>query len=183
MRDVILRVGFLVLISLSLVGGFLLWDRYRKNKLEKLAYKEYEISKLIQAGNYQKVKELIETTYPKAGPFKPLILSYELYMDEKVQEDKVIREILEGLKDKDLRSFYIERYAYYLFKQGKAEEALRELEKIGEEDFNHASALLLKAQVLRKAGKEEEAKDILKRIKEKAPDTYFANIALALLGE
>ncbi|MFN3870622.1 MAG: tetratricopeptide repeat protein [Aquificaceae bacterium] len=180
MRDIILRVGILVALVLSLVGGFLFWEKYKKSKLEKLAYKEYEISKLVQAGNYEKAKELIKEL-SKDGSFKPLALSYKLYMGE--EDDKTIKEILESLKDKDLKALYTERYAYYLFKQGKDQEAIKSLEAIKEEDFNYPSAMLLKAQILKKMGKEQEAKELLKVVREKAKDTYFANIALALLGE
>ncbi|MFN3599041.1 MAG: tetratricopeptide repeat protein [Aquificaceae bacterium] len=180
MRDVIFRVGILVVLVLSLVGGFLFWERYQKNKLEKLAYKEYEISKLVQAGNYEKARELIKEL-SKDRPFKPLALSYELYMEK--EDDKTIREILESLKGKDLKNLYTERYAYYLFKQGKDEEAIKSLEDIKEGDFNYPSAMLLKVQILKRMGKEKEAKELLKAVQEKAKGTYFANIAFALLGE
>ncbi|RME12115.1 MAG: hypothetical protein D6804_02070, partial [Aquificota bacterium] len=58
-------------------------------------------------------------------------------------------------------------------------------EGIREEDFNYVSALLLKAQVLRKEGRTQEAQALLKKIEEKFPNTYFANIAqaLSLMGE
>lgn len=187
MRDIILRVGILTLVAISVVGGFLLWERYKRGKLEKIAYKEYEISKLIQSGNYQKAKDLIREASAEDGPFKSLFLSYQLYLafdsKEKVDEGKVIKEILESLKDEDLKSLYRERYAYYLFKQGKGQEALAELEKIREEDFNYVSALLLKAQILQREGKEVEAREVLRQVIEKSPDTYFANVAFALLGE
>ncbi|MEZ0336961.1 MAG: tetratricopeptide repeat protein [Aquificaceae bacterium] len=184
MKDIVLRVGSLIAVILLLVGGFLFWDKYKKDKLEKLAYKEHEISKLIQTGNYSKALELIKKE-ESAGPFKPLLLSYELYIaensEEKIDEGKVLKEILESLKDKDLLALYRERYAYYLFKQGKLQEALKESENIGEKDFNYVSAMLLKAQILKKEGKNKEAQELLSKVMEKSPNTYFSNMAQAMM--
>lgn len=190
MRDIILRVGGLIAVILLIVGGFLLWDNYKNRKLQELAYKEYEIRKLLQTGNYKKAEELIDSVSSKDSSFKPLFLSYKLYIaehskDEKIEETQVIREIIKDLKDKELLAFYRERYAYELFKSGKHKEALKELESIREEDFNYVSSLLLKAQILKKEGKAQEAKVVLKKIEEKAPNTYFASMAqaLSLIGE
>ncbi|MEJ5339675.1 MAG: tetratricopeptide repeat protein [Aquificaceae bacterium] len=190
MRDIILRVGAFLILPLILVGAFLLWKSYTNRKLQELAYKEYEIRKLLQAGNYMKAKELIDSASSKDSSFRSLFLSYELYMaehtkDVKVNEEAVAHEVVKSLKDRELQSLYRERYAYELFKKGKNREALRELEGIREEDFNYVSALLLKAQVLRKEGRTQEAQALLKKIEEKFPNTYFANIAqaLSLMGE
>ncbi|MCX8164096.1 MAG: tetratricopeptide repeat protein [Aquificaceae bacterium] len=189
MRDIFIRLGGLVTLIILLVGGFLFWDHYRNKKLQELSYEEYEVSKLMQAGNYLKARELIKSTSSKEGPFKPLLLSYELYMEvhweEKIDEGKVLAEILKNLKDRDLFAFYRERYAYYLFKQGKHQEALRELEGVKETDFNYMSAMLLKAQILQKNGKIKEAKEALKKLREQGSETYFANMAqaLELMGE
>ncbi|MFN3976127.1 MAG: tetratricopeptide repeat protein [Aquificaceae bacterium] len=184
MKDIALRIGSLIAVVLLFVGGFLLWDKYKKDKLEKLAYKEYEISKLIQGGNYSKAMEIIKSD-KSAGPFKPLFLSYELYLaessEEKIDEGRVLNEMLESLKDRDLLSLYRERYAYYLFKQGKLQEALKELEKIGEKDFNYVSALLLKAQILKRQAKNKEAQETLSKVEEKSPNTYFSNMAQAMM--
>ncbi len=183
MMDVILRVGGLIAVVLVLVGSFLLWDNYTNRKLQELAYKEYEIRKLLQAGNYKKAQELIDSA--SDGSMKPLFLSYKLYMaehskDQKINTSEVLREVIKSLKNKELLALYRERYAYELFKEGKNKEALSELEKIKEEDFNYSSSLLLKAQILKKEGKTEEARAILKKIEEKNPNTYFANMAQAL---
>jgi len=128
--------------------------------------------------------ELIKSNQ-SSGPFKSLFLSYELYIaensEEKIDEGKVLNEILESLKDKDLLALYRERYAYYLFKQGKLQEALKELEKVEEKDFNYVSALLLKAQILKKQGKNKEAQEALSKAKEKSPNTYFSNMAQAMM--
>ncbi|MCS7170985.1 MAG: tetratricopeptide repeat protein, partial [Aquificaceae bacterium] len=92
---------------------------------------------------------------------------------------QLLKEIIESLKDDDLKALYRERYAYYLFKQGKTQEALREVEKIQEKNFNYVSSLILKAQILQKEGKHKEAKEALKKAKEKGQGTYFANMARA----
>lgn len=187
MRNTIIKVGGLFLLVLLVVGGYLLWDNYQKRKLQTLAYKTYEINKLIQAGNYSKAKELLKTS--EAGPFKPLFLSYQLYIGErtgeKIDEVQLLEGIIESLKDDDLKALYREKYAYYLFKQGKTQEALREIEKIQEKNFNYVSSLILKAQILQKEGKHKEAKEALKKAKERGEGTYFANMAQAfeLLGE
>ena len=188
MRDIFLRVGGLIAVLVLLVGGFLLWDNYRNRKLQEASYKEYEIRKLLQAGNYENAKELIDSA--SNSSMKPLFLSYKLYIADNSKEQKVntlevLREITDSLKDRELLAFYRERYAYELFKEGKNKEALSELEKIREEDFNYASSLLLKAQILKAEGKIEEAKAVLKKIEEKSPNTYFANMAQAfsLIGD
>ncbi|MCX8060495.1 MAG: tetratricopeptide repeat protein [Aquificaceae bacterium] len=184
MREVVLRVLGLVFLLLLPVGLFLAWDSYRKKELQEIAYKEYEVSKLIRAGNYSMARELIGTAVKKDSPFKPLLLSYELYMaehgKEKVEEEKVLKELIEQLKSRELLSLYRERYAYHLFKQGKVREALKELEAIKEEDFNYASALLLRSQILAKEGREKEAKELLKKVRDKDPNSYFANLSQAL---
>ncbi|MDW8032781.1 MAG: hypothetical protein RMH93_04470 [Aquificaceae bacterium] len=183
MRDIVLRVAGLILIILLPVGGFLLWEHYKNKKLQEFAYREYEINKLIRAGNYSKAKELIDSS-SKDNPFKPLLLSYELYIGtysgEKVEEGKVIEEIIKTLKDKELLALYRERRAYYLFKEGKLQEAMKEVENIKEGDFNYPSALLLKAQILRREGKVKEAEEVLKKAKERGSESYFANMAQAL---
>lgn len=186
MRDIILRVGSLVAVILLLVGGFLLWDNYRNRRMQELAYKEYEVRKLLQAGNYGKARELIDSTSSKDSPFRPLFLSYRLYImehskEEKADQSQTLSEITKDLRNRELLSLYRERKAYELFRKGRHAEALRELEAIKEEDFNYLSALLLKAQVLEKEGKTQEARAVLKKIEEKAPDTYFASMAQALL--
>ncbi|MDW8095923.1 MAG: tetratricopeptide repeat protein, partial [Aquificaceae bacterium] len=178
------RVGGIILAVLLLVGGVVFWNHYKNKKLQELAYKEYEISKLVRAGNYAKAKEVISSASSKDSPFKPLFLSYSLYMstyvDEKIDEGKVTQEMIKSLKDRELLSLYRERYAYYLFKQGKTKEALKELDAVGEKDFNWASAMLLKAQILKKEGRHKEAEEVLNKIKEKSSQTYFANMAQAI---
>ncbi len=188
MRDILLRVGGLIAVVVLFVGGFLLWDNYRNRKLQEASYKEYEIRKLLQAGNYKKAEELINSA--PNSPMKPLLLSYKLYISEHSKESKVnthevLGEIVKNLKDKELLALYRERYAYELFREGKKKDALRELEGIREEDFNYASSLLLKAQILKAEGKTEEARAVLKKIEEKSPNTYFANMAqaLSLMGD
>ena len=78
MRDIFLRVGGLISVLVLLVGGFLLWDNYRNRKLQEASYKEYEIRKLLQAGNYENAKELIDSA--SNSSMKPLFLSYKLYI-------------------------------------------------------------------------------------------------------
>lgn len=189
MTEILLRVGGLIAIILLSVGGFLLWDNHKKGKIQELSYKEHEVGKLVNSGNYTKARELIASTQSEGGPMAALIQSYELLIaensEEKVDEGKVLQSMVKNLQDRDLLSFYRERYAFYLFKQGKLEQALNELNSIREDDFNFLSATLLKAQILQKQGKEEDAKKLLEIVKEKGKDSYFANIAQAfgLVGE
>ncbi len=188
MMDIILRVGGFIAFVFLFVGGFLLWDNYRNRKLQEVAYKEYEVRKLLQVGNYKKAEELINSA--SNSLMKPLLLSYKLYISEHSKESKintseVLVEIIKSLRNKELLAFYRERYAYELFKEGKNKEALRELDSIKEEDLNYTSSLLLKAQILKKEGRKEEARAVLKKIGEKSPNTYFANMAqaLSLMGD
>ncbi|MCX7989302.1 MAG: hypothetical protein N2648_01500, partial [Aquificaceae bacterium] len=116
MSYLVFRVGGIILAVLLLVGGVVFWNHYKNKKLQELAYKEYEISKLMHAGNYAKAKEVISSASSKDSPFKPLFLSYSLYMstyvDEKIDEGKVTQEMIKSLKDRELLSLYRERYAY-----------------------------------------------------------------------
>ncbi|MEM2447271.1 MAG: hypothetical protein QW734_11515, partial [Candidatus Bathyarchaeia archaeon] len=103
MMDILLRVGGLIAVVLLFVGGFLLWDNYRNRKLQEASYKEYEIRKLLQAGNYKNAEELINSA--TNSPMKPLLLSYKLYISEHSKESKVnthevLGEIVKNLKDK-----------------------------------------------------------------------------------
>lgn len=186
MKDIILRLAGLIMLVLLPVGGFLLWKHHKDKKLQALAYKEYEINKLIRVGSYSKARELIKSSIEEDS-IKPLLLSYELYIkehsEEKVEEGKVLEDIIKSLKDEELRAFYRERYAYYLFKEGKTQQALKELENIKEDNFNHVSAMLLKAQILKKEGREKEANELLKKVKDRSSETYFANMAQALETE
>jgi predicted negative regulator of RcsB-dependent stress response len=185
MKDIVLRVGGLILAILLIVGGFLFWDSYRNKKLQELSYKEYEIRKLLQAGNYQKALELIKSFPSKDRNLHALALSYELYLSlqgQKVEEKEVLKSIIEGIKDKELKSLYRERYAYALFKGGDRQSALKELSQIGEEDFNYPSSLLLKAQILASEGKNKEAREAYEKLLKIAPNSYFANVAQAMLS-
>lgn len=184
MSHLAIRIGVIILAVLFLVGGVLLWNSHRNKKLQELAYKEYEINKLIISGNYTKAKEMINSASPEDSPFKPLFLSHSLYMstylEEEIDEGKVVQELIKSLKDRELLPLYRERYAYYLFRQGKNKEALKELDAVGERDFNWASAMLLKAQILKKENRHKEAEEVLKKVREKSSQTYFANMAQAI---
>ncbi|RMH80857.1 MAG: hypothetical protein D6674_02125 [Acidobacteria bacterium] len=182
MVEVFLRVGVLLLGILLLAGAFIGFEHYREKRLQEQSYREYEIRKLLQAGNYEKVLELTRN-FP-SGSFKPLALSYELMLAQesmgKVDEGKVLKEIIDGLKDDSLKSLYLERYAYHLLSQGKTREALKVLEGIKKEDFNYASALLLKGQILQKEGKVQEARALYLEVQKLQEDRYMANLAEAL---
>lgn len=185
MKTLALKVGVPVLALLAIAGGFLFWKHKQSRQLQELSYKEYEIRKLIQAGNYGKADEIIGSVSSESSPYRPLFLSYRLYLSERSHNQKVdllqvLSQIVKDLEDPHLKALYRERYAYELFKRGKVADALRELEQIKEEDFNYASALLLKAQILEKQGKLEESRALLKKVEQKSPDTYFASMAQAL---
>lgn len=185
MAYIALRLGLVVGIALLVVGAFLGWEHYRNKRLQEQSYKEYEIRKLLGAENYQKALEQIKN-FPD-GPFKPLALSYELYIaqvgSQKIDELKVLEQMVKSLKDPELLALYKERYAFALFKEGKNQEALRLLEEIKEKDFNYYSALLLKAQILEKEGKRQEAINIYRLVAEKQKDKYLGNLAKSFLLE
>jgi hypothetical protein len=60
------------------VGLFILYKDWERRKNFEASYLEWEISRLVQSGEEERAKKLIEEGLKKGGAFKPLILSYAL---------------------------------------------------------------------------------------------------------
>ncbi|WP_029551755.1 tetratricopeptide repeat protein [Thermocrinis jamiesonii] len=178
-----LRFLVLPIALLLLVGSFVLYKEWEKRRNQQVSYIEWEIRKYLQSGDLDKVKGLIEEGLKKGGAFKPLILSYSLQIDVGKKESEIIQEMISNLRDEELIALYTERLAFAYFKEGQKEKALKVLESIGKERFNHPSAQLLKAQILLDMGKKDEAKSVLNQTIKDSKNTYWSNIAKVLLKE
>jgi hypothetical protein len=161
---------YLVPPALLLLGTglFILYKDWEKKRNFEASYLEWEIRRLVQSGEEEKVKKLIEEGLKKGGAFKPLILSYALGGKE---DSKKLLEIIPSLKDDQIKSLYTERLA------------LGVLNSIGKDSFNYYSAQLLKAQILLDSNRKEKAKKVLESILTEAKGTYWSNLAQALLME
>jgi len=182
-----LRLLALSLLVVILAGGIWLWQWQKKKKLSEASKKDYDITLSIRLGDYQKAQKLIQEALKEDSPYKPLFLSYELYLSKeggtKIDEIKTLKEILSSLKDSDMKALYQERLAYAYYSQGNCEEALKLLEGIKKEDFNYYSAQILLGLCLEKTGKKEQARQVYKKVQTEAKDSYYSNLATALLLE
>ncbi len=157
-----------VLIALAisgLVGGFTYYGNYKEEKLDELAglVYLYEKGKVKKEEVLQKVRGTPLEAYVilSGGEFHP--------------------KVIDLVEDEDFRKLLIERWAFELFREGKKEEALRELSKITKDDFNYPSALLLKGFIYQSMGQTEKALGIFGEITAKFSGTYFANVAQAMI--
>ncbi len=162
------------------VGLFLLYKDWEKRRNFDVSYLEWEIRRLVQSGEDDKAKKLIEEGLKKGGAFKPLILSYTL---ERKEDIKRLLEIISSLKDDQIKSLYTERLAFAYYREGQKDKALGLLNSIRKENFNYYSAQLLKAHVLLDTNRKEEARKVLETVLKDAKGTYWSNLAQALLME
>ncbi len=183
----VIRIALLLAGVCLLVGAFLGWRWWESRRLSKISYQEYQIRREIQSGNYQEAQKLIKKVAEEESPYTPLVLSYQLYLEREgglqVDEVKTLQSIISSLKDKDILSLYRERLAYAYFTAGNYQKALELLESIKGDSLNYYSAQILKGLVLEKVGRRDEAKAVYSQVEKMAKDTYFGNIASALLME
>ncbi len=175
-------VSFILLLSAALLG----WKWWEGKKLSKMSYEEFLIREYIMSGDYKKAEGAMDNALKSNTPYKPLILSYKLYLERengKGNDIKYIQDILNSLKDKDLRSIYQERLAYAYFLSGDYKKALEALKGIDERSFNYYSAMILKGLTLERVGRKEEADKLYAQVLSLAKGTYFGNLAEAMLTE
>jgi len=163
-RDILIGILIALLIAAG-VGGINYWKKYKEKKLDELAsvlylYERGKISK-------ERAEEKLKGT--------------ELYTYFLALTGREASEIVNLLKDKDLRSLYLEREAFTLYSKKDYDRSLSFLEKVDKERFNYPSALLLKAFDLEAKGDREGAKDIYRTLEKEYPETYFGRIASAFL--
>ena len=158
--------GILIALAISgLVGGFTYYQSYKEKKLDELAGLVY----LYEKGKKKK-EEVLEKV--KGTPLEAYLILTSGEFDPKV---------IDLVEDEDFKKLLIERYAYELYRQGKKESALKELEKIKKEDFNYPSAQLLKAFIYRSMGEKDKALSIFAELSSKYAGTYFGHIAQAMI--
>ncbi len=186
LRYPLIRIVLLGVVLFVVVAGFLGLKRWRDKKLSELSYQEYEIRRAIQSGDYKRAEELIKKIQSDESPYKPLVLSYRLYLEKegvKVDEVQTLQDLISSLKDEDILPLYKERLAYAYYLVGNNQKALELLNEISKDSFNYYSAQILKGMVLEKMGKKDQAKEIYVQVEKSAKGTYFGNLAGALLME
>ncbi|MFN3813972.1 MAG: tetratricopeptide repeat protein [Aquificaceae bacterium] len=186
MQITILRIIGVFSFVLLLSGALLGWKWWEEKKLSKISYEEFLIRERIVSGDYKDAESLMNDALKSSTPYKPLILSYKLYLERengKGNDIKYIEEILNSLEDKDLRSIYQERLAYAYFLSENYQKALDALKSIEETRFNYYSAMILKGLILEKVGRKEEAEKLYAQVMSLAKGTYFGNLAEAMLTE
>ena len=181
MKEKIFFVANLVGIFILVAALITAWNYYTERKRSQDSQKEFELRKAIEAGNKQRATSIIEEL-KKSKTYKPLAISYEVYLKEDQDNRKLLKELVDSLKDKDLKAIYVERYAYELYRFGEKDEAIKQLEKVREESPNYLSALLLKAQILNSMGKTDQAMQVLNQVaKSSKGDSYYKNLSEALI--
>lgn len=179
MREKVIFVANIVGFALLVAAGWIAWDHLSEKRRSEHSLREFELRRAVEAGNQDTARKILKDL-EKNKEFRPLALSYKLQMEKDGDLRSVLKDIVESTKDAQLKSLYIERYAYELFRHNQREQALKELAKINSEDFNYVSAMLLKAQILRSLNKNREANEILQSLLKDQKETYFANLAYAL---
>ncbi len=163
-REILAGILLALLIA-SIVGGFSYWKRLQREKMEELAtlVYRYELGEVKR----EEVEKKLRGT--------PLYAYFLLISGSDVEK------ALPQIKEEQLRSLLEERRAYELYAGGKADEALRILERIDKERFNYPSALLLKAFALEKKGDRKSAKEIYRELTKEFGGTYFGRVAYGFL--
>ncbi len=155
----------LVLFIASLVGGFSYWRKHQREKMEELTtlVYRYELGEIKRNEVEKKVKGT------------PIYAYFLLISGSDVEK------ALSHTKEEQVRSLLEERKAYELYSEGRTEEALKILEKVGKDKFNYPSALLLKAFSLEKSGDRKSAKEIYRELTKEFGGTYFGRVAYGFL--
>lgn len=163
-RDVLIGVLLALLIAAG-VGGINYWKKYKEKKLDELASVLY----LYESGKVSKEEA------------EKKLKGTELYPYFLALGGGSASEIANLLKDKDLKSLYLEREAFTLYSKKEYDRSLSILEKVDKEHFNYPSALLLKAFDLEGKGDRKSALEVYKTLQKDYPETYFGKIASAFL--
>jgi tetratricopeptide (TPR) repeat protein len=134
---------------------------------------------ILLADGYQRTGRLTDAVdlLVRAKAKKPEELSlslklFELYAETK-QNDKALAEI-KALVDKTHQTEYTVKYAEFLSDMGKNHDAAELLETILAEEPDNFDVLMLKAKVLRRDKKFDEAVEIYKAINSMMPDHIMA---------
>ena len=177
-------VLILLLIALG-ITLFLIFN-YVKNQKDKNLRASLllsEIEEKFEKGGCEKILEDIKLFLKvyRDTPSSKVALSFLI----RCGEDQRIDELLKKIKDENLKSLYLERKAYWLYKDGKYEEALKILRNIGKDSPNYLSKRLLEAFLYEKLGKVGDAIKIYNEILTLERYSYYGNIAyvkIKLLG-
>lgn len=163
-KDVIVGILALALL-MSAVGGWNWWEKRRAENLNNLAELVYrfEEGELTKEDVERKVKD---------SSLEPYFLA--------VSSGRA-GDVAKKLGGGELASLFLEKEAYVLWKEGKGEKALSLLKGISKDRFNYPSTLLLKATLYKALGDRERALALYRELVGGFRDTYFGQVAYALL--
>ena len=172
--------GFIILI-VAIVAFFLYKEQQQKilNEASKLAY---QIKIAYENDNQKKANELIKVFKEKYKdtPFLKVVLSYQLNIEKDKNPEKTestASQIKRILNTDQLKSGYREYSAYVLYEKNQLDNALPILGSIDKQYYNHISAQLLTAIILKKKGNKDTAKSIFEELSQKKQFRYFSTIA------
>jgi predicted negative regulator of RcsB-dependent stress response len=172
--------GFIILI-VAIVAFFLYKEQQQKilNEASKLAY---QIKIAYENDNQKKANELIKIFKEKYNdtPFLKVVLSYQLNIEKEKNPEKTestASQIKRILNTDQLKSGYKEYSAYVLYEKNQLNNALSILGSIDKQYYNHISAQLLTAIILKKKGNKDTAKSIFEELSQKKQFRYFSTIA------
>ena len=168
-KDILIGVILALLIA-GAVGGFNYWQELKEKRLD-------EVASLVYL--YEKGRLKAEEVEPKVKgtPYYPYFLAI------KGEKPSLVRKFIE---DEEVKKLFLEKEAYTLYEGKKYEESLKKLSSITEKDFNHPSAILLRAFIEESKGNVDKARELYEGLRAKFGNTYFSNIAygrLLMLGK
>ncbi len=176
-----LIIGGFVALIVAIVAFFLYKEQKQKvlNEASKLAY---QIKVAYENDNDQKALNLINDFKQKFSdtPFMKLVLSYELNIKKDsnpADTEKITSEIKNKLNTDQLKSGYKEYSAYIFYEKNQYDKSLPILGSIDGKFYNHISAQLLTAIILKKKGDINTAKSIFEELSQKKQFRYFSSIA------
>ncbi len=177
-------IGAFLAFILAIVG-YIYYKNKQNQYYQQASLYVLKIKNELEGGKVKEAKKDIK--FFKANyadtPYMKLVYGYELTLAKKGKEKKDLYELSSQLKDSlstDQMKGYITEYQASLDYSGsKFKDALVKVNKIDQSHFNYLSALTLKGLILKKEGKNAEAKEVFKEVQEfsKGKFRYFEQIA------
>jgi len=170
------QIIFLILIVLAGIFYYIYHKSKIEEKLNQASVYVYKIQTEIQNKEYDKALKDIkffkanfaDTSYVK------LIYSFEVFIQkEKRNIDKnLVSKLKNKLNTDQIKAYFTEFEGYISYKNNKFDDAVSKLNMIKQEHFNYLSSLTLKGIILKKEGKNQQAKQLFEEIKELSKDKY-----------
>ncbi len=169
----IIKLGLGVALLMGVAAGIDYWKELEYKKKNERAYRVYKLEQDIEnSPDKEKLQELANLAEDSL---------YALAILSEFGDISYLDKLIGKLEDDSLKSLFIEKKAFLLYKNGKFKEALDVLSNIKDKDFNYPSAITLKAVIYEKMGDIEKAEGFYNTIMTKYPGTYFGKFATARL--